>query len=307
MSCPAPIVEAPATAGHASACGPILWATMAVGDLDSSVAAHAAGLGYAVRTQGRIGADLAGLWGAPEVAGARWALIGPPGHGPGALRLIETGAEAAAPLASLGWAAAELSVADADARLTTATDAGFRLLGPARQLGSNPAIRAGQLADRWGGALYLTDVRGHDGRLDLHRAEHDVDRCFIAVLASADLEADRSWFEAAGIGRRISDRRLAVPVLQRCLGLAEDAETRISSLQLGGGCLIEIDAYPADTPPRRTARGLPAGVALISLAAPAVATGWTAIPAPPYHGARIRVDRLPGGALLERVAAEGGA
>ena len=297
-------VSAPHTAtapAQAATCGPIQWATLAVADLEAALAAHAAGLGYGLRARGQVGAELARLWGAAESAGVRWALIGPPGGGPGALRLVETGAVEGRPLATLGWAAAELSVADADAQLAQAVGAGFPQLGAARQLGSNPAIRAGQLADPWGGALYLTDVRGHDGRLDLHRAAHPVDRCFIAVLASPDLEADRGWLEAAGIGRRISDRLLAVPVLQHCLGMP-GAETRISSLQLAGGCLIEIDGYPPGTPPRATARGLPAGVALVSLRAPQAGPDWLRIDEPPYDGALVRVDHLPGGALLERVA-----
>lgn len=272
----------------AALCGPILCMTIATPDLAQSAEACARAFGARQVAGGTIDAAMAAHWQAPALAGRAWALLS------GGLRLVETAPADTAPLASLGWAAAEISVMDADAVVARACAAGFRPLGAVRQLGSTPAIRAGQIAGPEGAAFYVTDVSGYTGALDLSGATGD-GACFIAVLASGDLEADRAWLETNGIGRRVTDRDVAVPVLRDTLGVPS---LRLSSLQLAGGCLIEIDGYPAATPPRATALGLPAGVAMLTLRGPVEGS------ARPEHGGRAaRVDRLPGGALLERVAA----
>ncbi len=285
---------------EAISAGPILWITLSTPDLDASLWAWDAGLGLTVQERGIVSGTLAGAYGAPALSGARWALLG---GRLGGIRLIETeaGADDDAPLASLGWAAAELSVADADAACGRAVRAGFGLLGAPRPLGSNPAIRAGQVAPPGGGALYLTDIRAYDGPLDLWRAGRAVDRAFIAVLATGEMEPDRDWLEAGGVGKKVTDRPVAVPVLQHSLGLAADATIRISSLQLAGGCLIEIDAYPDGTPDRAARGGWPAGVAMVTLATAAPPPGGQPRAEPPYDGRAAQVDRLPGGAMLERV------
>lgn len=280
--------------------------TLGAPDLGSACSAYSSALGFEQVASGEVGADQAALWGAPQLAGKPWALLAPAGAdpaAPGALRIVGGVPHAGkgAALATLGWAAAELSVADADAHFADSLDAGFAPLGAPRALGSNPAIRAGQVEGPGGEALYLTDVRAYDGPLDLWRAgSSGAGRCFIAVLATDDLEADRAWLEEQGIGQRISDRAVPVPVLRSTLGLGEEEVIRISSLQLAGGCLIEIDAYPAGTPRRATDGGWPRGVAMLSIADPR-ATGPSR-PEPPYLGAAVQVDTLPGGALLERIA-----
>lgn len=280
-------------------CGPIAWVSLAAADLDRSVTAYQAAFGLTCTASGTVEPDLAAHWQAPALTGCRWALLSAGGAAAGALQLVETGDADAAPLASLGWAAAELSVTGADAVQARALAAGFVELGAVRQLGSTPAIRAGQVAGPEGAAIYVTDVAAYAGALDLSAAT-DGGACFIAVLATADLEADRDWLEAEGVGRRITDGEVAVPVLQERLGLADGETTRISSLQLAGGCLIEIDLYPARAPRRATACGWPAGAAMLTLIAPGV--DGAPRPEAPYDGRRARVDRLPGGAFLERVA-----
>lgn len=280
--------------------GPILWVTMSTADLDGSVAAWDSGLGLVEVERGVLGEELATGYGAPGLAGARWALLG---GRTGGIRLVETTAAEAddRPLASLGWAAVELSVIDADAICDRALSGGFARLGTPRALGSNPAIRAAQVAAPGGGAAYLTDIRAYEGRLDLYRARRPVDRAFIAVLASDDMERDRAWLEAEGIGQTVTDRAVEVPVLQDRLGLGPRETIRISSVQLAGGCLIELDAYPPGTPSRAGTGGWPAGVAMVTLAGPAAPPHGRPCPTAPYDGRTARVDRLPSGALLERV------
>jgi catechol 2,3-dioxygenase-like lactoylglutathione lyase family enzyme len=278
--------------------GPILWITLTTADLAAALEAWCDRLGLPLVAEGVLSPALAARSGAPDLAGARWALIG---GEVGALRLVEAPGAPPPPLATLGWAAAELSVSDLDAVHARALAAGFGPLGAPRGLGSTPAIRAAQLAPPGGGAVYLTDIRAYDGPLDLHRAAQALDRVFIAVLASPDLERDRAWLEAEGIGRTVTDRPVAVPVLQKVHGLAADETIRISSMQLAGGCLIEIDGAPPGTPPAPHIGGWPLGIAMVTLACPAAPPGAAPCPEPPYDGRPVRLDRLPSGALLERV------
>lgn len=282
-------------------CGPICWVTMATPDLDRSVTAWQAGLNLAPVMQGRLEEELAQCYGAPDLAGARWVLLG---GRRGGVRLLEIGPESEPdhPLASLGWAAVEFSVTDLDLVIEQACSAGFEILGAPRALGSNPSIRAAQMSVPGGGAAYLTDIRAYDGPLDLHRASQLVDRVFIAVLASSDLERDRGWLAAEGIGQIVTDRQVKVPVLEKSLGLEPGQEIRISSLQLGDGCLIEIDGYPAETGSRTDKGQWPPGMVMLTLASPSPLARGQKCASALYQGGSIQVDRLPGGALIERIA-----
>lgn len=281
-------------------CGPICWVTMATPDLERSVKAWEAGLNLAAMLEGRLEQELAHSYDAPGLAGARWVLLG---GRRGGVRLIEIDTESGPdrPLASLGWAAVELSVTDLDLVLDQARSAGFDILGQPRALGSNPSIRAAQMAVPGGGAVYLTDIRAYEGPLDLHRASQLVDRAFIAVLASGDLERDRGWLAAEGIGQIVTDRQVKVPVLEKSLGLEEGQEIRISSMQLDEGCLIEIDAYPRDSWSRTDKSQWQPGMVMLTLASPAPLARGQKCTSSLYAGCVRQVDRLPGGALLERI------
>lgn len=308
---------------HTPLAGPILWVTLATADLEQALAAWQAGLNLRPAAEGRIEEEIADSYAAPEICGARWVLLG---GRVGGVRLIEVKQPAAEPanwadkpLASLGWAAVEFSVADLDSVFEQAVAAGFRPLGYPAALGSNAAIRAGQVAVPGGGAAYLTDIRAYQGTLNLYPASQPVDRAFIAVLASADLEADRAWLATEGVGDIVTDREVKVPVLQKTLQLADDQMVRISSLQLAGGCLIEVDAYPAGTVSRTGQPGpLPGsmpgsipgsmpgwvpGLMMVTLASQAPLAKGRHCAAPPYDGRLTQIDRLPSGALIERVAA----
>jgi hypothetical protein len=282
--------------------GPVLWATVATLNLEQSLAAWQTGLNLAQLDAGTLSEQLAQSYGDPDISGARWVLLG---GDTGGVRLIEIAENKAAggPLASLGWAAIEFSVTDLDLVIEQAVAAGFDLLGRPRALGSNPAIRAAQVAAPGGGVAYLTDIRAYDGPLDLYAARQLVDRVFITVLATDDLDRDRGWLAAEGVGRIVTDRAVAVPVLQKTLGLGADQTTRISSVQLADGCLIEVDAYPADVPSRVAQPGWSPGMMMVTLASNAPLVRGQKCDSAPYHGRLIQIDRLPCGALLERVAA----
>lgn len=263
--------------------GPIHSVTIATTDLAASVAAYEAGFGFVTIERADLAADVAEVALAPALDGASTAWLVPAPEAAatrqGGIRLIEVPGPLpdAAPLRSLGWAAAEFSVQDPDALVPRLEEAGFTLLGEPRPLGSNRAIRACQMAGPNGEGLYLTDVRAYAGALALHKARVPVDRCFIAVLATDALEDTRAVYEARPGASRVSDREVEVPVLRARLGLADGVTTRISSVAIGGDCLVEIDAYPTGTPARAMAAGrLPAGIGLVRFAG--ASRGLTAAP-----------------------------
>ena len=279
--------------------GPIIAATIATADIDRSAAVYEAGMGLTPFASGRLAASIAASWGVPALAGARWAGLGSGGDELGGLRLVEVADLPAdpLPLASLGWAATEISVMDVDARAAAMQAAGFEVLSPPLPLGSNPQIRAAQFAGPDREAIYVTDLRSYQGVFDIRRATRPVDRCFIAVLAAGDLEAARAFYEETYGTRRVTDRPVVVPALTRQLRLAEGETVRISSQQIDEGCLIEIDGYPHGTPPRPTAGGFPAGVAMMSFAGPAKGE-----PGPadwPYRSRRVDHIRGAAGELIE--------
>lgn len=90
--------------------------------LTSSVAAYRDGLGWRVRQRGRLAPRTARAWGAPALAGAPTALVGPASRLGGDVRFIQAEVRPAVPLRDAGWAALEMCVADLDGALTRAAD-----------------------------------------------------------------------------------------------------------------------------------------------------------------------------------------
>lgn len=284
-----------------TAIGPLIAATIVTGDLDRASTAYRTGLGLRLVAEGRIGDQVAALWQTPTLADARWSLLATDRNGCGGLRLVEVPGATPVfePLTSLGWAAAELSVIEPERLLEPLRRAGFQLLGKPRALGSNPAIRAMQIAGRDGEVLYLTDVRAYDGPMSVYRATRPVDRMFIAVLACRNVETARGFYEHRFAADRVSDRAVDVPVLRQAMDLPDDAVIRISSVQISGDCLIEFDQYPAVSHERPMKAGMPCGVAMITARAEAV--DGSPIDMPPYDGAPAQMIRGREGEWIELI------
>jgi hypothetical protein len=241
--------------------GPIAWAAVRVPPGRAGAWRELTGWGAESR---RVDETFAAQLDAPQAAGLPLMILAPRA-GVGGLHIIESEG-AVEPLRSLGWAAAELTVADLEGVARRAEPLGFRVLGAPRALGSGASIRACQLADPGGAVLYCADVRGYEGTAALQRATEPVDRVFIAVLASPDLEATRAWYAQRFGVVATSDHSVPIPILDTAWNRPTGTKWRISSQQLGGGCLLEIDQYPARAPGReRNANGLPGGVIAVAL------------------------------------------
>lgn len=253
--------------------GPILGATVIVADLDAARTELAPALGWPSPEEGApLSVSEAERWGTPTLAGAPTRILRPPSGEGGWIRVLAggSGTPVPRPLATVGWRALELMVRDVEAAVDRAEKQGFRVLGRPRRLGNAGSLplTAGQVMSRDGVILYLTQVlRPIDG-FSLPLSRGDVDGIFIAVLGARDLVATRAFLEERIRVFRASDRSSPVGVVNEVLGLAEDTPHRLSSLQLEGSHLVEVDQVPqlGPTPPPQA--GAPArGVAVVAIEA----------------------------------------
>lgn len=254
--------------------GPILGATAIVADLDTAAEALGRALGWSRSGPSLLPAETAHRWGAPALAGAASAVLHPPSGSGGWLRLVHQAGPRTPPpqpLRHSGWAALELLVRDVDEAMTASEETGFRVLGRPRRLGDGGKLplTAGQVVGPDGIVLYLTQVLGDTPNFELPAPSGAIDGIFIAVLSALDLEESRAVLESALSVRRASDRRSPIAVVNSTLGLPPDTLHRLSTLQLSGSHLIEVDqnANPAAARRERPADSLPRGVAVLSLAA----------------------------------------
>lgn len=263
------------SAGHRGPvrAGPILGATIVVGDLDPACSGLAGALGWPAPTEGSaLSAAEARRWGAPALTGARTRTLHPPSGQGGWIRAV-LGAPRApvpVPLATVGWRALELMVRDVDTAMERAAGQGFRVLGRPRRLGNAGALPlvAGQVMGPDGVVLYLTQILKTLPGFDLPRPRGDVDGVFLAVLGASDLERTRAFLEARIAVERASDRSAPVKVVNEVLGLPPTTPHRLSSLQLDGSHLVEVDQVPSPglVCPASTG-GLARGAAVVSLQA----------------------------------------
>lgn len=223
----------------ASGLGPILAASVAVPDLEAAALAYRDLLGHEVLASG-------------GAAGERWLLLGPAGARWGLVRLLEApGAERPATFRTLGWAALEILVADADAAYERCRQvAGFEVLQPPAGVGGGGTLRALQAAGPGGEGVYLTQVLKPSEHFRLPTVEEGEHRVYVVVVGTRDVDATRGFFESAFGVPMVSDHPLPIKVLNQAYGLPAGSLHRLSTVQLAGKTVVEIDEYPAAATPR---------------------------------------------------------
>ena len=224
--------------------GPVETVTVLVGDVDAAVRLYDRGVGLQPGPGESPSAALERQL--PILDRCRSVTLVPPGDDrQGRLRLVEVpGIRPPHTLATIGWAAAELIVADADAAAQRARSAGLQVLADPAPVGVGGGLRAAQIRGPAGEALYLTQVDQAPPGFDLPQPVAAVGRVFIAVLAARDLDAARARLERTLGARRVTDHALAVRALNACMGLPEGTRHRVSTVQLAGSAALEIDQYP---------------------------------------------------------------
>lgn len=248
-----------------SSLGPTLSATLLTPDLEVSVSAYCDYLFQRVHSRGVIRPETAGFWERPELTGAPCAwlenALGEPW-----LRLIESpAAEPVDPFRHRGWMSLEISVRDVDGLRPGLEDSPFRVIGEPANLDVSDNIRAMQLVGPAGEVLYLTEVKAEVPPFELPFARCRVDRLFIPVLLAPDRDRALAVYEQFP-GTEGLKFETKITVVNRARGLDIESRHPVSTIQLRGRNLVEIDQLDGLSPRPAAPGSLPAGIALVSFA-----------------------------------------
>ncbi len=290
--------------------GAIAGGLVTTPDLESALADYQGRLGLKLRERGQVSASLAAAWGAPAVAGAAIATLQPSSGASCGIRLVEQPVpDGFRPVTTYGWAAYELTVQDVFGWPDRLVGSGFQVIGPPREIPGLPYFVAMQVLGRGREMLYLNEVRSDMADTDLPRAVSQVDRIFIAILATPDRAATMDWYVRHLRLEETSTFTIPYTMIQRAFGLPGDYLSTISMAQVGRMPILEVDDYPPAATTRPTQSGhLPPGNALVTLAVKSLDSIGLPFLAPPvrrggpfYCGRRSATVRGPAGELLELV------
>jgi hypothetical protein len=288
--------------------------TYSVSNFNASCHALENFFAYRRGQSGRIEENLAHFWGAPGVAGNRYATFEPASAEPVLIRLVEQPATPGyEPLKTFGWNAAELHVEDVHTLSESLVDSPFRVLGGPRDLLNDGTAVALQTLGPSGEVFYLTEINGLDMQRTYGKAESRIGRLFIAVLGSGDHDAALMFYAALTEGTT-PPKEFPIRVLAAAHGLNPQA-TRfpIASAILQEKFRIEIDGYPATAVPRPVTEGLlPPGLSLVSFCVGSLSSlpvellrksaGFSEAP---YFDRPTGLLRGPDGELLELISSPG--
>jgi catechol 2,3-dioxygenase-like lactoylglutathione lyase family enzyme len=290
--------------------GPLRAATLTVADIATAIERYTRWFDYAAVERGVIAADLAAAWAAPAAAGSRYAVLRPASGLAVDLRLVERPAlPGFSAMATPGWTALELCVADIHQTHARMQDSPFVVVGPPNAIASLPTIHPMQVEGPDGEFVFLTQILPGGAAEGLPSAHAPIDTLFICVLGCCDLDVCAQWF-AQVLGLTIAPP-LDIPyrTLSRALGMAPDTRHTICTASRDGRLFLELDQYPAGSVPRVAQPGdLVPGVALVTLLndrLDSLPGPWLSPPAlrdgAIYEGRRSGVLRMPEGALVELV------
>ena len=264
--------------------GPVALCTLIATDGDAAVDAYTGWMHQQVTYSGELDEDSAATLGFAQLAGNRhWLLANSSGRP--WLQVVEC--PEAAPrdaLATFGWLALEVLVANVDELADSLAQSPFELLRPPADLDVSDKIRACQVRAPGGEILYLTQVSGAVPPFDLPTCTAPVDHLFIPVLSTPSRE--RSLSEYATIsGNQGMSFDTKITVVNQARSFEPDLRHPVATLQLAGQALIEIDqiAGTEQAPP-----GIHSGMACVAfhcsgsagLEAPSIKQG-------PFSGHRV--------------------
>jgi hypothetical protein len=283
-------------------------ATLVTPNVDATARRYAQWLDYAVVEEGEVSADLAASWSAPASAGRPYAVLQPASGADVYLRFVEGDpVPEYRPLRTYGWAAIEICCQDVMAVNARMQDAPFEIIGPPKRIDGLPTIHPMQVKGPDGEIVYLTEIVSpgnglpHPGSL--------IDKLFILVLASEDMEASGAWFSQT-LGLDVgAPMTIVYSMINDAFDLPRDSRHALATATYQRDVFLEFDQYPeAATVRPGHAGALPPGVAICTLKHPnfdSVQGDWIAAPTvrdgAVYGGKRAGVLRAPGGALVEVV------
>jgi hypothetical protein len=240
-------------------------ASICTPSLEHSIKAWQGSLHHRPHSTGRIDAARAASLGAPSLAGAAYTLMANELDEPW-LELIESPAAAVLdPFTHCGWFSLEISVKNVDALRTTLDESAFRVIGEPANLEVSDSIRAMQVIGPAGEVLYLTEIKAPVPPFDLPFARCTVDRLFIPVLLTSDRDASAAIYEQLN-GLPGMKFETKITVINRARGLEITQQHPVSTQQLAGSNLIEIDQLDGLSARTASNESFPAGILAITFA-----------------------------------------
>lgn len=290
----------------------IVIVTITASNLAAVEQAYREYLGYEVVERGTISRVLASVWGTPAAIGRPYLLLQPPSGEKVYLRFVQAEpTEGYAPLRTVGWNCTELLVQDVDDLAKKLENSPFQILGPPRNLSSNENIRAMQVLGPANEVLYLTRLKPGQSGFNLGSAKTYVDRVFVVVLGSKDLQAALDFYAQQLKLPVTQPMQVRISVLSKAYGMDPERMHKLALAQLPGRFLIEIDEYPESATRRPQRAGdLPPGMAMVSFevdSLDALKLEWIRPPIKlkqaPYHGRRAAIVIGAAGEWIELIEA----
>ncbi|MFK8052174.1 MAG: hypothetical protein AB8F65_04320 [Woeseiaceae bacterium] len=293
--------------------GKIVCGAISVTDLDRSIALYTEFLKHEVVDKGQIDNTLAQLWGAPEMVGARFALLQPTSGFRCYLRLIEVPSTPGfKPAQTYGWSAYEICVADVFELAKQLADSDFKIVGPPKLVDGFSSFIPMQVYGPDGEILFLNQVNHSDDDADLPIAQSEVDHIFIAVLGTRDRESCVSDLARDLALDRAGTHHFRYSLINRAFALPAETQHTITMVQHGRTPCLQVDQLPDAAQARPQHSGwLPPGNSMLTL----VVDSLDALPidaqavSPPipvngplYEGRQVVTIRCGDSALLELVA-----
>jgi len=285
-------------------------ATVTVSDLNRTTHLYATYFEYAVVEQGVISNTLAASWNTPNSAGCAYAVMQPSSGANIFLRFIQQPVvDGFRALRSYGWNAIEICVQDVMAVNARMQDSPFEIIGPPNKIPGLDAIHPMQVKGPDEEIIYLTQINDDLPEYNLPRAESLIDKLFILVMGSSDMDRAAHWMqEKCGLS---FGREMEIPytMIAKAYGTPLDQLHRICTLIHDKDVFLELDQYPDEAIPRPRHDGmLVPGCAIGTLFHPdfdALPGPWLTAPTVRdgaiYDGKRVGVLQDPDGTLIEMV------
>ncbi len=250
------------------ALGPIACVTVTAPNIDAAESCYTEFFDYRVVGRGRIGDELANLWGCAGVTDSRYVLLSPEAGDECIFRFVETASDDAyVPFSTYGWNAAEIMVQNVDEIAERLADSPFEIIGAPANLSFTDDIRAMQILGPGRELLYLTEFKKPIPGLDTPVARCAVDMVFIVILGGSSMNDLQTFYsEHFGVpGAPVMDSR--VKGMSAAFGNSPEHKYPIAALPLAGQTLIEVDEMPRQAIDRDADEGfLPLGIAMVSFA-----------------------------------------
>jgi hypothetical protein len=244
--------------------GPIIGATLLTANINKVINAYRNTLGFTLEHKHTVSEALASFWQAPKLIGAPMAIMAS-ANGDAWLRIVEdTKAAPAKPLRSYGWMSLETNVGDVDQLRTRFVNDEFNIIGEPAYLQVSDAIKAMQVIGPAGEVSYLTQVDRAVPPFELPMTKTTTGSLFIPVLCTPNREKSLSFYQnlnAADAGLKFETK---ITVLNNALGKDIEHQYPVSTLQLDGKCLFEIDQVGGIGNIVNNTDSLPSGIAMIT-------------------------------------------